>query len=64
MTYMSQQQSQGPFENPANKVVTWKNQQGVYNQKIVEGPDEGVHRGIDPNTGRAFQTGTERKPKD
>ena len=52
-----------PFENPENKVITWTNKQGVYNQKVVEGPDKEVHRGTVPSRGGSFQTGTERKPK-
>jgi hypothetical protein len=45
------------FQNPANKVVNWTNRLGVINQKVVEGPDAGLHRGYDPSRGREFEAG-------
>jgi hypothetical protein len=49
-----------PFDNPFNRIIDWTNKKGQYNQKIVQGPDEGIHRGYDPNRLRSFQTGTDR----
>lgn len=53
-----------PFDNPDNKVKEWKNQSGVINQKIVDGPDKGVHRGVDTNTGKTFSTTGSERTKD
>lgn len=50
-----------PFENPANKVEQWTNRTtGQINQKIVSGPDKGVHRYYDPGSNRGGQTGVSR----
>ena len=53
-----------PFGNPDNRVVDWTTRgTGQYNQKVVNGPDRGVHRGYVPGRGRTFQTGTDRRPR-
>ncbi len=52
-----------PFQNPENKVEQWITDkgpdEGKINQKIVSGPDRGVHRFITPS-GRTGQTGITR----
>jgi len=53
-----------PFDNPANVVEQWTHPKtGQVNQKIVSGPDRGVHRFVDPQTGRTGQTGVSRFSK-
>lgn len=53
-----------PFQNPENVVSpTWIDKKGQINQKIVGGPDKGVHRFVDPNIGRTGQTGVTRFAK-
>ena len=54
-----------PFKDDRNRVEYWRNRRtGQQNQKIVEGPDAGVHRYSDPRTGRTGQTGPERPGRD
>lgn len=53
-----------PFENPANEVHQWTHSvTGQVNQKVVAGPDKGVHRFYVPGTGRSGQTGITRFSK-
>jgi len=47
----------GPYDDPDNKVVDWISQTGQFNQKVVEGPDAGLHRGYDPDRCRSFEAG-------
>jgi len=55
-----------PFQDPRNRVIDWRNRDtGQYNQKIIQGPDTGIHRYVVPDgSGRAGQTGTERPFRD
>lgn len=53
-----------PFNNPDNEVKSWTNETThQYNQKIIKGPDEGVHRFADQQRNRCGQTGTVRPGK-
>lgn len=49
-----------PFSNPENRIEGWTDKDGQYNQKIVQGPDTGIHRFYDPENERSGQTGTIR----
>jgi hypothetical protein len=50
-----------PWQNPDNTVAQWTDSDGQINQKIVSGPDEGLHRYYDPaNNYRTGQTGYDR----
>ena len=53
-----------PFQDDRNRVKSWPNKDGQTNQKIIEGPDTGVHRFYDPEHNRSGQTGTERPNRD
>lgn len=55
---------QDPFNNPDNRVVDWTDQNGQQNQKVVDGPDEGLHRGYDPNRNRSFEAGPDYVRRD
>lgn len=52
-----------PFENPENEIVQWITDKGPdkgkINQKIIAGPDRGVHRFVTPS-GRTGQSGITR----
>lgn len=50
-----------PWKDPRNRVEEWIAQStGQINQKIVSGPDAGIHRFYNPKQRRSGQTGTER----
>jgi len=50
-----------PWQDPRNRIEPWVNKEtGQMNQKIVSGPDTGLHRYYDKARRRSGQTGTER----
>lgn len=50
-----------PWKDPRNRIESWVNQDtGQMNDKIVSGPDAGVHRYYDKTRRRSGQTGTQR----
>ena len=51
-----------PWENPDNKIVQWTDSDDQINQKIVDGPDTGLHRYYDPQHNfRSGETGYSRQ---